>query len=132
MYQAHYLTDKGIKSYLTTVNSELYVKNKRMYMNYNAHVENISRLVFNYFNVPLEKIKVNNRKAQVIRAKQFTAFFLKREIYKITLEEIGKVFNRDHATMIHSIRKINDLIEVDAEYRTYHEELCIKIIELYK
>jgi len=132
MYQAHYLTDKGIKSYLTTVNSELYVKNKRMYMNYNAHVENISRLVFSYFNVPLEKIKVNNRKAQVIRAKQFTAFFLKREIYKITLEEIGKVFNRDHATMIHSIRKINDLIEVDAEYRTYHEELCIKIIELYK
>ena len=132
MYQAHYLTDKGIKSYLTTVNSELYVKNKRMYMNYNAHVDNISRLVFNYFNVPLEKIKVNNRKAQVIRAKQFTAFFLKREIYKITLEEIGKVFNRDHATMIHSIRKINDLIEVDAEYRTYHEELCIKIIELYK
>ena len=132
MYQAHYLTDKGIKSYLTTVNSELYVKNKRMYMNYNAHVENISRLVFSYFNVPLEKIKVNNRKAQVIRAKQFTAYFLKREIYKITLEEIGKVFNRDHATMIHSIRKINDLIEVDAEYRTYHEELCIKIIELYK
>jgi len=132
MYQAHYLTDKGIKSYLTTVNSELYVKNKRMYMNYNAHVDNISRLVFNYFNVPLEKIKVNNRKAQVIRAKQFTAFFLKREIYKITLEEIGKVFNRDHATMIHSIRKINDLIEVDAEYRTYHKELCIKIIELYK
>ena len=132
MYQAHYLTDKGIKNYLTTVNSELYVKNKRMYMKYNAHVENISRLVFNYFNVPLEKIKVNNRKAQVIRAKQFTAFFLKREIYKITLEEIGKVFNRDHATMIHSIRKINDLIEVDSEYRTYHEELCIKIIELYK
>ena len=132
MYQAHYLTDKGIKNYLTTINSELYVKNKRMYMNYNAHVENISRLVFSYFNVPLEKIKVNNRKAQVIRAKQFTAFFLKREIYKITLEEIGKVFNRDHATMIHSIRKINDLIEVDAEYRTYHEELCIKIIELYK
>ena len=132
MYQAHYLTDKGIKNYLTTVNSELCVKNKRMYMKYNAHVENISRLVFNYFNVPLEKIKVNNRKAQVIRAKQFTAFFLKREIYKITLEEIGKVFNRDHATMIHSIRKINDLIEVDSEYRTYHEELCIKIIELYK
>ena len=132
MYQAHYLTDKGIKNYLTTVNSELYVKNKRMYMNYNAHVENISRLVFNYFNVPLEKIKVNNRKAQVIRAKQFTAYFLKREMYKITLEEIGKVFNRNHSTMTHSIRKINNLIEVDSEYRTYHEELCIKIIELYR
>ena len=132
MYQAHYLSDKGIKNYLTTVNSELYRKNKRMYMNYEAHVDNVCRLVFNYFDVPLEKIKVNNRQAHIIRAKQFTAYFLKREIYKITLEEIGKVFNRDHATMIHSINKINDLIEVDSEYRTYHEELCIKIIELYK
>ena len=132
MYQAHYLSDKGIKNYLTTVNSELYRKNKRMYMDYEAHVDNVCRLVFNYFDVPLEKIKVNNRQAQIIRAKQFTAYFLKREIYKITLEEIGKVFNRDHATMIHSINKINDLIEVDSEYRTYHEELCTKIIELYK
>ena len=132
MYQAHYLTDKGIKNYLTTVNSELYVKNKRMYMNYNAHVDNISRLVFNYFNVPLEKIKVNNRKAQLIRAKQFTAYFLKREIYKITLEEIGKVFNRNHSTMTHSIRKIKGLIEVDKEYRTYHNELCTKLMELYR
>jgi chromosomal replication initiator protein len=101
-------------------------------MNYEAHVDNVCRLVFNYFDVPLEKIKVKNRQAQIIRAKQFTAYFLKREIYKITLEEIGKVFNRNHSTMTHSIRKIKGLIEVDKEYRTYHNELCTKLMELYR
>lgn len=128
MYQAHYLTDKGIKTYLKTVDTEVY----KLCLNHDKHIENICRLIFNYFDVPLEKIKVKSRKAQLIRAKQFTAYFLRREVRRITLSEIGSIFNLDHSTALHSIRKINDLSEVDLEYRKYHEELCIKIIELYK
>ena len=132
MYQAHYLTDKGIKSYLRTVDEEVYRKHKQMYLNQDKHIENICRLVFAYFDVPLEKIKVKNRKTQLIRAKQFTAYFLRREVNRITLHEIGDVFNLDHSTSIHSINKIKALIEVDKEYRNYHNELCGKMMELYR
>jgi len=132
MYQAHYLTDKGIKSYLRTVDSDLSRKYQRVFMNHDRHVENIARIVFNYFNIPLEKLKVKNRKAEIIRAKQFTAFYLKREVHRMSLNEIGKVFDLNHATMIHSIRNITDLIEVDSEYKKYHEDLCAKLVLLYK
>lgn len=132
MYQAHYLTDKGIKTYLRTVDEEVYRKHKQMYLNHDKHIENICRIIFAYFDVPLEKIKVKNRQAQIIRAKQFTAYFLRREVRRITLTEIGQVFNLDHATALHSIKKIKGLIEIDKEYRGYHNELCTKLMELYR
>ena len=132
MYQAHYLTDKGIKGYLRTVDEEVYRKHQQMYLNHDKHIENICRLVFAYFDVPLEKIKVKSRKAQLIRAKQFTAYFLRREVHRITLQEIGGVFDLDHATILHSINKIKGVLEVDKEYRNYHNELCGKLMELYR
>ena len=67
MYQAHYLTDKGIKAYLRTVDEELYRKHKQMYLNHDKHIDNICRIIFAYFDVPLEKIKAKNRQAQIIR-----------------------------------------------------------------
>ena len=103
-----------------------------MYLNHEKHIENICRLIFNYFDVPLEKIKVKSRKAQLIRAKQFTAYFLRREVHRITLQEIGGVFDLDHATILHSINKIKGVLEVDKEYRNYHNELCGKLMELYR
>jgi len=132
MYQAHYLTDKGIKSYLRTIDSELNRKYHRSFMNHDIHVENLVRLVFKYFNIPFEKLKVKNRQAEIIRAKQFAAFYIKKEVHRITLKEIGSVFDLNHATIIHSVKNISNLIEVDAEYRGYHEELTSKIMELYK
>ena len=132
MYQAHYLTDKGIKGYLRTVDEEVYRKHQQMYLNHDKHIENICRLVFAYFDVPLEKIKVKSRKAELIRAKQFTSYFLRREVYRITFREIGNVFNLHHATAIHSINKIKGVVEVDKEYRNYHNELCSKLMELYR
>ena len=132
MYQAHYLTDKGVKNYLKTIDEEVYRKHKQMYLNREKHIENICRIVFAYFDVPLEKIKVKSRKAELIRAKQFTTYFLRREVNKTSLSEIGKIFDLDHATILHSINKIKGVIEVDKEYRNYHNELCTKLMELYR
>ena len=132
MYHAHYLTDKGIKSYLKTIDEELYRKHKQMYLNHDKHIENICRIIFAYFDVPLETIKEKNRQAQIIRAKQFTAYFLRREVSRITLTEIGDIFNLDHATALHSIKKIKGLIEIDKEYREFHNELCSKLMDLYR
>lgn len=132
MYQAHYLTDKGIKSYLRTVNEELYRKHRRLFLNKEKHIEGISRIVFNYFNIPLEMIKEKNRNREFIVARQFTAYFIRKELAKITLKEIGSVFNLNHATVIHSLRNINDLVDVDSEYQKWHKELNAKMIELYK
>ncbi len=35
----------------------------------------------------------------------------------ISLQQVGRIFNQDHATILHSRRKYNQLVEVDAIYR---------------
>ena len=42
MYHAHYLTDKGIKAYLRTVDEEVYRKHKQMYLNHEKHIEHMA------------------------------------------------------------------------------------------
>ena len=132
MYQAHYLTDKGIKSYLRTIDMNKHVRHQRTVLKKEEHTNNIVRLVFNYFDVPLELANQKNRKMMVIRAKQFSQFYLRREVNYLTLEAIGSYFNLDHATVLHSVRKIGDLIEVDAEYQQFNNDLSSRILELYK
>ncbi|MDX1747984.1 MAG: helix-turn-helix domain-containing protein, partial [Halobacteriales archaeon] len=46
------------------------------------------------------------------------AMFLIRELLETPLVQIGEVFGgRDHSTVIHSIRKVEEQVEDDVEFR---------------
>ena len=52
--------------------------------------------------------------------------FICRTVLGMSLESIGRILNRDHSTIINSIKKTQDLIEYDKQFaRTYKQ-----IIEL--
>ena len=42
---------------------------------------------------------------------------MKKVIANITLKEIGVYFNKDHATVIHSVKRIEDTIEKDQLFK---------------
>ena len=54
-------------------------------------------------------------KTKSIAAARQMATYLMRKLTTLTLEEIGSVLNRDHSTILHSIRKIEDSINTDAD-----------------
>ena len=43
------------------------------------------------------------------------AIYLIRSLTGLTLDNIGKVFGRDHSTILHSIRKVEDALPNDPE-----------------
>ena len=53
-------------------------------------------------------------KTKNIAAARQMATYLMRKLTTLTLEEIGAVLNRDHSTILHSIRKIEDSVNTDA------------------
>jgi hypothetical protein len=69
----------------------------------------IKEIVDNYFELNLKR---NTRKRQYVEAR---AIFYKlcREFTKLSLEEIGKQVDRDHASVLHGIRSLNNWIEYD-------------------
>ena len=62
-------------------------------------------------NVPYEMVKARTRKGEAVVARQLIFFYAKRYSnmsHRIIGEQLG---GRDHSASIHSIQKINDLID---------------------
>lgn len=68
------------------------------------------------FNVSTEKIISKSRERRLVWIRYILYNYLKT-IGSMTLSEVGKVFGRDHATVIHGLKKHNDFTQWnDYEY----------------
>tara|TARA_R110000796_G_scaffold205015_2_gene321066 strand:- start:280 stop:621 length:342 start_codon:yes stop_codon:yes gene_type:complete len=73
--------------------------------------ERILNSVCSHFQVSEEDIKGKDRYKNTVLARHFYMFFLKeKKIFK-TLRETGEQTNRDHATALYAIDKLNHWIE---------------------
>ncbi len=80
-------------------------------------VAKIQKLTAQNYHVPVEALKSKSRTKTVALARQ-VAIYLTRELTTMPLVEIGDSFGgRDHATVIHSCKKIKELIDRDEQIR---------------
>jgi chromosomal replication initiator protein len=90
-------------------------------------IDYIQKVVCDYFNLPIELIKSKTRKREVVQARQIAMYFAKN-MTKSSLATIGMhCGGKDHATVLHACRTVNNLIETDKRFRAYIEELQKKI-----
>ncbi|GAB4317745.1 MAG: chromosomal replication initiator protein DnaA [Bacteroidales bacterium] len=90
-------------------------------------IDYIQKVVSDYFGLPLEAIHSKTRKREIVQARQLAMYFAKK-LTKASLATIGlHCGNKDHATVLHACRTVNNLIETDKQFRTYVEELNKKI-----
>jgi hypothetical protein len=75
----------------------------------------IKDIVCCYYNLPPTAYHSRSRVRQVIKMKQTAVYFIKKSLPKATLQYIGKHVNYDHATVLYSIKQINNHIETDKE-----------------
>ena len=75
--------------------------------------EIIIRETARYFSLTSEDLRGQNRSKQVAKARQ-VSMYLMRSLTNLSLQEIGSEYqDRNHATVLASIRKIEDLLKVD-------------------
>lgn len=78
-------------------------------------VENIQKRVAEYYEVAVEKLNMRDRTAKVAFARQ-VAMYLCCALTDMTLVAIGEAFGkRDHGTVIHARKTIQDQMDVKAE-----------------
>jgi len=63
--------------------------------------------VADYFKVPLTQILGSSRQKEYRTARQ-VAMYLIREVLGVRLETIGQIFSKNHATVLHSCRKVEE------------------------
>ena len=80
----------------------------------NPTPEMIIREVSRYYCIPVEKLRGSGRSKDMVLPRQ-VAMYLVREMTDYSLPEIGKVFSRDHTTVLHSINKIENYLKETSE-----------------
>jgi chromosomal replication initiator protein len=86
-------------------------------------IELIQKIVCDYFNMSVEMMKSKTRRREVVQARQIAMFFAKN-MTKSSLATIGmNCGGKDHATVLHAYRTVNNLIDTDKRFRSYIEDL---------
>ena len=74
----------------------------------------IQYAVCGHYQISLSDLKSTRRERRVARPRQL-AMYLAKILTPLSLPDIGKAFGRDHTTVIHAVKTIEDLIVRDKE-----------------
>ena len=86
-------------------------------------MENIQKTVADYYKIRVGDLHSSKRNRSITRPRQ-VAMALARELTNHSLPEIGDSFNgRDHTTVLHACRKIEELRESSREIREDYDNL---------
>lgn len=90
-------------------------------------IDYILIVVCDYFNLSPEMIHAKTRKREIVKARQIAHYFSK-SLTKSSLATIGaKIGGKDHATVLHSCKTVNNLFDTDKRYRFQIEEIEKKL-----
>ena len=94
----------------------------------NVTIDQIQSLVCKYFKISKNEMLSSRRSRYLVRPRQ-TAIYLTKILTSKSLPEIGREFsNRDHTTIIHSVKTIEKLKKNDLELSTSIDTLKNKIL----
>jgi len=86
-------------------------------------IQNIQKTVAEYFKMRIADLHSKRRNRQITRPRQI-AMALAKELTSMSLPEIGDAFGgRDHTTVLHAQRKVQELITTDARVREDYQNL---------
>ena len=90
-------------------------------------IDYIQKTVAEYFRLNLDDLKDKTRKKEIVIARQVAMYFSK-EYTNHSLKSIGYHFGgRDHSTVIHAVQAVNDMIDVNANFRNTIKDLTDKL-----
>ncbi len=80
-------------------------------------IDDIQRRVAEYYNLRMSDL-LSARRARVVARPRQVAMYLSKQLTTRSLPEIGRKFGgRDHTTVMHAIRKIEELKSIDSNIR---------------
>ena len=86
-------------------------------------LETIIDIVCNYLDIPLERFNSTERTREIAQARQIAMFLAKRHT-KAPLTQIGAAIGgRNHATVLHSCKTVQNMIDTDKSFRAQLEDI---------
>ncbi|MBJ6369003.1 chromosomal replication initiator protein DnaA [Snuella sedimenti] len=114
---------KEITIDLARVIVEKFVKNTKR----EVSIDYIQKVVSDYFQMDVDTLQSKTRKRHIVQARQLAMFFAKK-FTKASLASIGsQIGKRDHATVLHACKTVDNLTSTDKQFRKYVEDITKKL-----
>lgn len=78
--------------------------------------------VCNYYDVTLDELMSKSRLRKIADARN-TLYYIFHKCYQMTSTEVGKMFNKNHATILSGSNKIEGFMRFDKVFRTQINQL---------
>ena len=102
---------------------EKFVKNTKR----EVSIDYIQKVVSDYFQMDVDTLQSKTRKRHIVQARQLAMFFAKK-FTKASLASIGsQIGKRDHATVLHACKTVDNLSSTDKQFRKYVEDLTKRL-----
>ncbi|GGD05560.1 chromosomal replication initiator protein DnaA [Hyunsoonleella pacifica] len=102
---------------------EKFVKNTKR----EVSIDYIQKVVSDYFQMDVDTLQSKTRKRHIVQARQLAMFFAKK-MTKASLASIGsQIGKRDHATVLHACKTVDNLSSTDKQFRKYVEDIAKKL-----
>jgi len=90
-------------------------------------IDYIQKVVCNFFGISMDLLADNTRKREIVQARQISMYFAKT-LTKSSLATIGsQIGNKDHATVLHACKTVNNLIDTDKTFKQQVDEIEKKL-----
>jgi len=87
-----------------------------------AKIHAIMEAVSSFTGVDVASLVGERRTARIAQARHLAMAAI-RHTTKLSLMEVGEIFHRDHGTVIHAIRAVNNRVATCADTKALYEEL---------
>ena len=79
-------------------------------------VSNLTDRVCESYNISNREVMLKTNLAYIVRPRQVLMYILRKE-YKMNFERIATRFKKNHATVIHSVNAIENMMSYDKEFK---------------
>lgn len=100
-----YMTLPGVRPEMNRVSFHTY-----------ANIDKVVRVVTDFTGVTIEKM-MSTARASYVSDSRFIMWYMLRKFTKMTLTDIGVMFNRDHTSVMYGENRCKDLIKTEPDFR---------------
>ncbi len=102
------------------------LKHKKAVERKKIPIDKIIMLGGQFFNLDLSWLTGRQRDRYIVEPRMLIMFYLRRDC-KFSLAEVGRRFNRDHTTVMHAMKQVDDLFTTQPEIKAHYNEMITYI-----
>ena len=88
-------------------------------------IDTVLNDVAHAFNVTKKEMTSKSRKKEFVEARHVAMYLIHKKLNR-TQEATGEIFDRDHSTVVHALKKVNNIMETEKDFRRTVNKIILK------